>query len=209
MNKTNLTLPFSDLEKINSIIKLNRYSKKINLTTGSIFNSNFFSSPSVVLLYSGNVDIYHRNQKDYILSITPPFPIWFTNSIEFSNNYYLYCKENTEIIYLKRNEFFLEVENKNLWMSTLNLFDFFVDEINEKKQKNTRNLNNCEIIKNCLNEMISIPDNERMNLSIYDYILQRHCISKSSITKILKKLNDNGHIITKRAKLLKISNIPD
>ncbi|HID4702653.1 TPA: helix-turn-helix domain-containing protein, partial [Enterobacter cloacae] len=65
-----------------------------------------------------------------------------------------------------------------------------------------------DIIKNNLEAIWELPENERSQISVFKFILSRSSISRSSLNKVLKDLNDGGYINIHRGKLLNIKNLP-
>ncbi|WP_409513916.1 helix-turn-helix domain-containing protein [Serratia proteamaculans] len=64
------------------------------------------------------------------------------------------------------------------------------------------------IISSHLEDIWALPEEERLKISIFNFIMQRAPVSRSSIHKIIKELNKGGFIKTERGKLLNLTNIP-
>ncbi|HAS1004211.1 TPA: hypothetical protein I3768_004297 [Enterobacter cloacae] len=77
-----------------------------------------------------------------------------------------------------------------------------------KRDQRFSSKNAYDIIKNNLEAIWELPENERSQISVFKFILSRSSISRSSLNKVLKDLNDGGYINIHRGKLLNIKNLP-
>ncbi|WP_447887164.1 helix-turn-helix domain-containing protein [Serratia fonticola] len=64
------------------------------------------------------------------------------------------------------------------------------------------------IIKSHLEFIWRLPEQQRKKVSVIDFILKRNKISRSSVYRIIRDLNDGGYIKTVKGKLHHISRIP-
>lgn len=64
------------------------------------------------------------------------------------------------------------------------------------------------IVKSHLEYLWKLPEVQRLNLSVISFILKRNKISRSSVYRIIRDLNDGGYIKTIRGKLYEVKKIP-
>jgi hypothetical protein len=72
---------------------------------------------------------------------------------------------------------------------------------------NSKNVYN--IIKNNLEVLWELPQNEREKISVFKFIMSRSNISRSSLNNILRELSDGQYIKINRGRLLDMKNLPE
>lgn len=208
MHNTKIIRPDSDINFIVNLIQQNQQALPFLLKSGSNFDMNLNSKPSVFLIEHGRVALYRKINDKLLLHISPPFPIGVLKSSSYSENYYMVCETDVKISVLNQDSFFSDIESKNRWISILNIVTYLIDISEENQKKSHSTASAYDIVRMCIHEIWALPENIKETTSVYDYILSRYNISRSSITKILKSLNDGGYISTKRAVLTKVNLLP-
>ncbi|OAT16449.1 cyclic nucleotide-binding protein [Buttiauxella gaviniae ATCC 51604] len=209
MHLSSITRPNDDIQRIVKLIIQNEQTLPFLLKAGSVFDMSMSSKPSVFLIEEGQVALYRKLDNKLILHFQPPFPFGITLSSSHTENYYMVCEEDTRASILNKEHFFSNISGNQYWMSILNIVTYLIEVAEEQHQKYTLVTSNYDIIKSCIKEIWTLSDEQRNKISIYDYILSRHQISRSSITKILKSLNEGCYIITKRAVLKNVYFLPE
>ncbi|EEB5174103.1 hypothetical protein S479_23885 [Salmonella enterica subsp. enterica serovar Newport] len=207
-NILNVERPEQDIKKICAIIKLHPMCLGLTLTQGSIIDPVLKNTPATIFLETGDFELHRKFDGKLLCSFSSPFPFGIVNSVSHSENYFIEVKTPSKISFIPRSDFMASVEKENAWESIVYILTYLLD-LNEKNIQ-TLVESNCvyDIIKGCLNQIWLLPEQERLKTSIYDFILRRHNISRSSITKIIRELNTGNYLLTKRGVLLNMNTLP-
>lgn len=208
MYQSLIARPSKDIDIIVDVILQHKSTTTLKFQSGIIFDIGLTTNPSILLIESGRVTMQRKRDDKILLSFEPPFPFGILNTSSISQNYYLSCKSDSVVKILPRDCFFDDVEKKKLWPHVFSLVSYLIDVADEQQNKTLYVDNTYDVIKRCIQDVWNLPENERNNTSLYEYILGRHNISKSSITKVLKSLNDGGYIVTKRAIIKEVRILP-
>ncbi|WP_167467314.1 helix-turn-helix domain-containing protein [Buttiauxella warmboldiae] len=157
---------------------------------------------------SGLISLYHKNDDKLLINISHPFCIGLTGVFHEDSKYYM--KSDTEVSFLVKSnaEVVNALDNLNLWKECFQVISFVIDVYESIHLSNSININNYNIIKKSLEQIWALPEDIRKNTSIFKYIMERHPISRSSVSKIISALNEGGYISTKRAILTNVNKIP-
>ncbi|OAT15204.1 hypothetical protein M977_04734 [Buttiauxella gaviniae ATCC 51604] len=209
MHVSGIVRPGDDIELIVKLIKNNEQTLPFSLKTGSVFDMSMSSKPSVFLIEEGQVALYRKADDKLILHFQPPFPFGITMSSSHTKNYYMVCESDIRASILNKEHFFANISDNQAWMSILNIVTYLIDVAEQQHHRNYLVTNTYDIIKLCISQIWTLPEEQRNSISIYDYVLSRYQISRSSITKVMKSLNEGGYISTKRAILKSVYFLPE
>lgn len=113
------------------------------------------------------------------------------------------------MLYLLTHEDAIDVLDKeNLWKDIAIIMAYTLEIYEHRSHSFAEHRNVYDIVKVHLEMIWDLPEEERNKISIFDYILKRHNISRSSVAKILKELNNGDYISTKRGKLINLNRLP-
>lgn len=164
------------------------------------------TSTSVALLHYGAISFYRGEDNKFLFQLQAPFVIGLTKLMTLNENYYVKCDTDIELSFIDNNIAFEIIENNNLWKISLKTICYLI-YINESSVFSGANA--YDIIRKSLNELWQLPKSERENISVFDYTMKKYSISRSSIAKILKALNDGLYIKTKRGVLIELNKLPE
>lgn len=208
MKQFKVIRPNDDINKIKDLIKNNPRSVSMSFSEGTRFDMAALNTPSVILIESGCISLYRKIDKKIILQFEPPFPFGITESMSSATNYYLVCETNSHITLLDKSAYYLSLKDMDAWMSMLRILTYLIDVAEEHQRMSILLNNTYDIVRYCINEIWSLPQEKRELVSVYDFIMSRHHMSRSSITKIIKSLNEGNYIVTKRGILKSLRFLP-
>lgn len=162
----------------------------------------------VYYLTEGEIDM-HREVDD-ILLLTMRAPKILGLSLLSSDDCFHYMKttKNSKLIAIEKNHFRELVETHNLWKEVFTITSSLMKNY-FKRDERFSSKNVYDVIKNNLEILWESPPLERKKTSIFKYILSRSDMSRSSLSKVLKDLNDGGYITISRGKLLNVRSLPE
>lgn len=171
--------------------------------------SRFESKRSVVMLVNGEISV--RRSKDDILMSKGKAPAIFglidAFKLRFQVCNYYRCETDC-VVFISSIDTALDVINKeNLWYHVSSNFAHLMEAYFTRELLGSHN-DVYGIVRSHLEYIWTLPANERLELSIFSFIMQRVPISRSSIHKIIKELNKGGFIVTGRGRLLDLKHIP-
>lgn len=162
----------------------------------------------VYYLIEGEVDM-HREVDD-LLILTMRAPKILGLSLLNSDDCFHYMKttRNSKLIAIEQTHFRELIETHNLWKEVFTITSSMVKSYFRRDER-FYSKNVYDVIKNNLEILWDSPPLERKKTSIFKYILSRSDMSRSSLSKVLKDLNDGGYITISRGKLLNVKSLPD
>lgn len=208
MYNTKVIRPSADIDSIAALIKNNPNAITLQFVPGTKFDMVTLLTPSVILIESGSIALYRKYDDKLILDFNPPFPFGITESSSAADNYYLIANTESRVTLLDKRSYYATLKDSDILMSMLRIVNYLIDVAEERQRINVQFTNSYDIIKHCLGEIWATEECKRETVSIYDYIMSRHRMSRSSITKIIKSLNDGGYIVSERGILKNLKNLP-
>ncbi|MGL3103907.1 helix-turn-helix domain-containing protein [Enterobacter asburiae] len=161
----------------------------------------------VYILTKGMVDI-RRNSDGVIVFTTKGKALLGLESI-FTGLYFhhLTCVTESQIIAIDRLAALDLFNAKNSWQAV----SVILSQAAEYHYRRDSMVSCCttyDIIRNHLEMIWSYPEEDRVNISVFDFILNRTRISRSSLNKVLKDLTLGGYIYLRRGRLINVVKIP-
>jgi len=185
----------------------NKY-MRILASDGQRINFMFNNKPYVYFLTQGKVDIYRKSDDILVHTVYAPYILGVI--FLYGNDDYHYFKASTDatLTAIPACELDNLADLNNLWKHffclaceiTLNLF---------RRENRFSSKNAYDIIKNNLEIIWELPEDERSKISVFKFILSRSRISRSSLNKVLKDLHNGGYINICRGKLLNVKALPN
>ncbi|MEX3242533.1 helix-turn-helix domain-containing protein [Serratia quinivorans] len=167
------------------------------------------SKNNIVMLISGEISV--RRTKDDILMSKGKAPAIYGLIDVFKLNYqvcnYFRCETDC-VIFISSVDSALDVINKeNLWYHVSSNFANLIESFCSRELLVSHS-DVYGIVRSHLEYIWTLPAKERLEMSIFSFIMQRAPISRSSIHKIIKELNKGGFIVTERGRLIELKSIP-
>lgn len=205
MNNTGFTL-IDSINVLGEAIKEHQMALNVTFSPGNKINMPTDFS-AVIYIESGFAGLYHDRDDCLISEVNGPCIIGLTYL--FFDNHSIYLKFNSEsrVFYINQLEFISVCDKRNLWRNVSQIIASA-----ERKLYSSPSLssfrNAYDIVKFYLESIWTLPEHERKNVSIYQYILERSRLSRSSLHKIIRELNVGGYIKTERGRLVDINRLP-
>jgi len=161
----------------------------------------------VYLLRTGEVEIRRISDNMVISCLKPPSAIGLTLRSEQDTYHYIKTSAPAELMAVRKEVIFDVFDTCELWREA---FTLCVDVANKafERDEACASRNVYSIVRQHL-EMIWVMDEQQRNsTSVFEFILDRANISRSSLNKIIKDLSVGGYIKTYRGKLLDKKNLP-
>ncbi|EEK2702929.1 hypothetical protein S479_22695 [Salmonella enterica subsp. enterica serovar Newport] len=209
MFNSNIAKPEIEISNICNAIINNSESIRFAICSGNKILCHYDGDDSIVVIHNGTVSLRRKCDDKIILYFSTPFPYGMINFFLVNDRYYIICESDIDISMINSHDFYKEIEDKNLWKDVFVVTAYLIDII-ENSQNNYFNINKSyNVVKICLIQLWSLPTEVREGTSVYKYILSRHNISRSSVSKILKNLTRGKYISTKRGVLLNLNRLPN
>jgi CRP-like cAMP-binding protein len=180
---------------------------RIYASNGQRINFTFNNKPHVYFLTEGKVDLYRKKDDILVFTVYAPYILGIIFMYENDDYHYFKAATDAQLTAIPANELDYLADLNNLWKHfflmtceiTLNFF---------RRDQRFSSKNAYDIIKNNLEAIWELPENERTQISVFKFILSRSNISRSSLNKVLKDLHNGGYINIYRGKLLAIKSLP-
>ena len=161
----------------------------------------------VYLIQSGSVNVRRKHDDIIILTVKGPSILGLTSI--FSGVYYHYLSTATEcsILAIPRDVAIGYIDERGLWRDTAKVLcqaAQFYYKRDEVISGNTV----YDVIKKHLEILWQYSSDERQSISVFDFIMTRSNVSRSSLNKVLKDLSLGGYIIMNRGRLLDMKKLP-
>lgn len=161
----------------------------------------------VYILSKGMIDI-RRNSDGVIIYTTKGKSLLGLESI-FTGLYFhhITCVTESQIIAIDRLAALDLFNAKNAWQAV----SVILSQAAEYHYRRDSLVSGCttyDIIRNHLEMIWSYPEEDRLNISVFEFILNRTSISRSSLNKVLKDLTLGGYIYLRRGRLINVVKIP-
>lgn len=162
----------------------------------------------IYLLTNGEVNICRLSDDLVVQTLAAPAIIGITGLFN-NNNYYHYISTNVNstFVRVKKTEFSNMIDENNLWKDAC-LLACEKTQLYFKRDELVYTSKVYGVIKNHLEVLWSMPEESRKDISIFNFILSRTSISRSSLNKILKDLYKGGYISLNRGKLIDLKKLP-
>ncbi|MCY1700978.1 helix-turn-helix domain-containing protein [Lelliottia sp. SL45] len=161
----------------------------------------------VYIIQSGTVNVRRKHDDIIVLTVKGPSVLGLTSL--FSGIYYHYLSTVTEcqIIALNRKSLLNHIEQSNLWRETSKVL-CQAAQFYYRRDEAVSGSTVYEVIKSHLEILWYYPPEDRQKISVFDFVMGRSSISRSSLNKVLKDLSVGGYIIMQRGKLVEMKKLP-
>lgn len=162
----------------------------------------------VMHLVSGEVEIRNVKNNLVVVNVCAPAILGLSTMFVEDNFYYAHTVTQAELISIPLNDFIDIAEQQNLWIYIASIMSYYLSAYYIRdmilSQSSVYN-----IIKTHLEILWELNDDSLNTISIFDYILNRTPISRSSLNKVLKDLSAGGYIKLNRGKLVHMNKLPN
>lgn len=201
-------IPYESVARLGNSIKKHKNTLKLFASVNKIINFNLFGKKSIIYLEGGSININSVNKNILLFKLEAPFIIGLDQLFYDSEYYYITANDNVSLYLLSHEDAIDLFDKEKLWKDIANLISYSMELYEHRSNNLLENRNVYDIIKFHLETIWSMTENEREKISVFHYILKRHKISRSSVAKIVKELNNGGYITTKRGVLVNLHKLP-
>lgn len=201
-------IPYQAITRLGNIIKNHKNALKVVVSINKTINFELFGKKCIFYLEEGNVSLHRKEDDLLILKFEAPFIIGIDQLFFDLEYHYIISNSNASLYLLSNEDAVITFDKSKLWKDIAHLITYTM-RLNEHRSNNlVENKTIYDIIKIHLETIWELPKNERESISIFNYILKRHKISRSSIAKIVKELNNGKYITTRRGVLVNLNRLP-
>lgn len=162
----------------------------------------------IYFLVSGEVELCNLTNNVIISNVRHPAVLGIT--MMFSEMDYISIKtiSNVKLYRVDLVSFNSAIERKGLWKDISILFSWYL-EIYLSREYITSNISNSyDLVRHYLETLWNEYQDCLEGISIFNFILSRTTISRSSVNKIIKDLSEGGYIKVRRGRLLFLKKLP-
>jgi len=181
---------------------------KVSMSSNKNFNFDFLGDKNIVYLVEGSVMLNRIKDNVLLFEIKSPFIIGLEKIFSGTNHYYMTPNEGVSLIILSHNDALELFDKEKLWKDISKLISYYIMLHENRSHNLAENRNIYDIIRFNLEAIWALPKSERNVTSLFEYILKRHPISRSSVAKIIRELNNGNYITTSRGILKDLQKLP-
>lgn len=165
------------------------------------------SQSYIYIIQHGIVDVRRKNDDIIVLTKKSPSILGLTSL--FSDVYYHYLSTVTEVkmIAIEQLAAIEYLSRKNLWREAAEVL-CQASQLYYQRDEIVSGNTVYDVIRNHLEILWQYPRREREEISVFEFIMERSNVSRSSLNKVLKNLSLGGHVILQRGKLIDLRKLP-
>lgn len=200
--------PYNALTRVGNSIKRHTNTLKVVAGVNKSINFNLFGKKNIIYLDEGSISLHNEKNNLLLFKFDAPFIIGLDQIFSGTQCYYITANDNVSLYLLSHEDAIDTFDKEKLWKDIAHLLSYTIG-LNEYRSNNLlENRSIYDITKTHLETIWTLPEKEREKISLFDYILKRHKISRSSVAKIIKELNNGSYITTKRGVLVSLRRLP-
>jgi len=158
----------------------------------------------IYYIESGKVSFYRMSDDILTISMSAPCIVGIAQMLFQYQTYYIRCDSNCTIFVIDSIDAKTLFSERNLWIHAYNILAKLTQQYFEREymilQKSSR-----DIVLQHLIFIWQMTEEEREHTSIYNFILSRNHLSRSSVHKIVSEMEAEGKIKTSKGKLVHFS----
>lgn len=209
MLRTELPKPIKEIDLLEHLFSLENDTNLLTLNEGDTLDFGYDNSTYSFFLCLGVVSLYRKTDDVFLMTINSPFCIGLANIYRSNVSYYIRAETEATLKSLTSSRVLHKISDLNLWKESAKLLSYTLNLYEEIKANERIVINNYDMVKTSLLQLWELPDQIRQKTSLFKYIMERHNISRSSVSKIIHALNKGGYIKTNRGILVNINKIPE
>ncbi len=199
------------LENANCIIgsEIDNHPQRLRIISSKKHSLPFYNGKekSVFHLISGEIEIRNIQNDLIIVNVDAPAILGLSSMSSDEDCYYIHTVTNVELTSIPLSEFIDMADHKSLWRHISVILSFYIN-IYYLRDMMLSQASVYTIIKNHLEIMWSLKKDKLEEISVFDFILNRTPVSRSSLNKVLKDLSAGGYIEIKRGRLVSMNKLP-
>lgn len=167
----------------------------------------FKGEPCVFVCASGRLSVYDEANDALLFTADAPFIIGLTQLFSSDTQQSIRFETDSQVYLIPTKAAVALFDDHAVWRHVAVLIEHVANTVFLRYTLSSSS-NVYGIIKSHVEYLWKLPDYERSKISIIDFILKRNKISRSSVYRIIKDLNDGGYIKTVRGKLESVEKLP-
>ena len=202
------SVPHQAVARLGNSIKHHRNALKLVSGVNKNISFNIFGKKNIIYLYEGSVSLHSEKNNILIFKFDAPFIIGLDQIFSCDEYYYITPNDNVLLYMLTHEDAIDTFDKEKLWKDIAQLMSYSMRLYEYRSDNFLENRSIYHIVKTHLETIWELPEKERVKISVFNYILKRHKISRSSVAKIIKELNNGSYITTKRGVLINLKKLP-
>lgn len=163
--------------------------------------------PCLFFLSSGTVSVYDEHNDVLLYNVTAPFILGLDQLFLSDKQQSIKFESDAKVWSISKEEAIAFFDACAVWRE-ISILLAYVSDIFFSRYALSASCDVYGIIKSHIEYIWRLPEPQRKHISVIDFILKRNKISRSSVYRIIRDLNDGGYIKTVRGKLHMINHIP-
>lgn len=197
----------SSQQEIVNEIKKSPHLTRILSSKKQIMNFEVKGVKNIYHLASGEVEIHNIENNMIISNVNAPAILGVSTMFIDQERHYIKTITNVEIYSIPVREFNAIIDDKNMWKNISNILSSNITSYYHRDLLLSKN-NVYSIIRNQLEALWEQNSIKQEEISVFEYILHRTPVSRSSLNKVLKDLATGGYINLRRGKLINMNKLP-
>ncbi|HHT0501309.1 TPA: helix-turn-helix domain-containing protein [Raoultella ornithinolytica] len=206
----NINPPVRPNQAINRLLEtLEPYATPMNVAARKRLTPNYKGKAQLYLLKKGELSVIRSSDKLLIVTVYEPHLFGVAEILQPSHSHALRAEVASEVLRIDSEQAIKLFREHNLWEEVTRLLAYHTSYLVYRDdlvlQQRTYS-----VIRNHLLEMLLLPEETRLRVSILEYIQDRTHLSRSSILNVLSALKKGGYIEFARGGYLQsVSSLPE
>lgn len=162
----------------------------------------------IYFLEDGEVELCNTDNNIIITNIKHPAFFGIANIFTEREYHFIRTVSEVKLYCMKQSDFIKIIDEKLLWKDIALIFSWYLELYAFRDCINAKATSSYSIVKIYLELLWSKSQDELEEISIFDFILNRTTVSRSSLNKIIKELTYGGYIKVNRGKLVYLKPLP-
>ncbi|URN98543.1 helix-turn-helix domain-containing protein [Leclercia adecarboxylata] len=183
--------------------------EKIQVIPRKRMTWNYKGRPQLYFFLEGELSILRASDGLLIVTVYEAHLFGIAEMIQPTKGHILRTESESTMLRIDANQASEIITQRGLWADVATVLSYHTAYLFYRDalvvQQRTYS-----VIRNHLLEMITLPEQTRMRISILDYIQDRTLLSRSSVLNVISSLKKEGYIDFKRGGyLLEIKDLPE
>lgn len=189
-----ITQPVRPQEAIDRLLEaLEPHATPLNAIARKKMSWDYKGQPQLYLFKSGEISILRASDGLLMVTVYEPHLFGIAEMLQPMRTHGLRAEVECEILRIGTDDAIRILREKNLWEDVTTLLSYHTAYMTYRDELVLQQ-RTYSVIRNHLMEMILLPEETRMRISMLDYIQDRTHLSRSSILNVLSALKKGKYI---------------
>lgn len=195
--------------QINLGNEITNHSARVKVMASARQRLSFKNNDDQLIYYliSGEVELCNINNNLIIANVNHSAVLGLSTIFSTGECCYIKAVSDIELSCMKLCDLIAMVEEKHLWKDVSAVLTWYLS-IYYARDELASKTSSYGIVKTYLEMLWEQHQESLSEISIFDFILNRATVSRSSLNKILKELSDGGYIKINRGRLVCLRKLP-